>query len=936
MLSVVRVNSGQASTYYTADDYYLQNAGTWHGELASHLGFTGKIKEADFQALITGVDPKGRFEIQDGGKENKHTAGLDMTLSASKSVSIAALVLNDPRIADAIQKANDKTMAYYEKHYTYVRHKVGGVVHREYSGNMLSARFQHISSRELDPQFHNHNLVFNFTKNENGDMRAMDYMSPYSEQVFLGQVFQSELAANVKELGYQIEAKSNGTFEIKGMPPELVKEFSQRSEQIQVRYEELKKEFPNENPAKLKEQATIETRKAKDEPSPEEIRKQWDTRFEGLGYNKEELLHNLLNRHEKEIASEINIIIDKAVTIATETEAAPSREDILKAATKLGMGHYRVEQLQTALDHKSGVINLDGKHYTTFEILEMEKGIVKTVNDGKGQYADTLPTEQIAKEIRIYELQKSLQSNEERNLTPGQRQAVAHILGSSDRVIAVQGDAGTGKTTMLDVVRTIADKENKSIVGLSFTGKAASEIEEASQIKSNTVASLIGGKDDLKGKIVVIDETSMLSLRDMKAIIDRCDERSKIVLIGDTKQLQTIGQGKIFSSLQEKSSIQTVRMAETIRQQGSPAYKDVVDTLSNKKIKEAFSKLNSQGSIKQIDDRDKRLQAVATLYLEKPKDTIIVTASNQDRHDLNKIIRHELIANGTVKANESSYITRENKSLMGADRFYGDKYSTGDIVVTNKDGILNQAGSEAKIIAVDKVHHLITVQNPREIHTTTIDLKKHGSHIQVYAEKKQEFATGDKILFLKNDKGLGVKNGQTGYITGINNETQSIRVKMDNGKELQFNPSTQYKYIGHGYALTDYKSQGQTEKHVIYHADTAKGVNFNQAYVGITRGKQSVTIYTDDKDKLGKKMQVEQVKTSTLDFNLANAKTVNQKRLNEIVARTPRADPIINKEVSEMLAIKPDVSKAVAEKQVETQNSIVLEKQKSQSRGFER
>ena len=104
-------------------------------------------------------------------------------------------------------------------------------------------------------------------------------------------------------------------------------------------------------------------------------------------------------------------------------------------------------------------------------------------------------------------------------------------------------------------------------------------------------------------------------------------------------------------------------------------------------------------------------------------------------------------------------------------------------------------------------------------------------------------------------------------------------VKTEKGKELKFNPSTQYRYIGHGYALTDYKSQGQTEKHVIYHADTTKGVNFNQAYVGITRGKKSVIIYTDDKARLMEEVKHEQIKTSTLDYDLAMAKSANHERL---------------------------------------------------------
>lgn len=101
MLSMRRVNSGQASSYYTADDYYLsEDKGQWYGTLAQTMGFTGAIKEDDFMSLVQGVDPKGRFTVQSKITKDKeeHTAGVDFTFSAPKSVSVAALVLGDERI----------------------------------------------------------------------------------------------------------------------------------------------------------------------------------------------------------------------------------------------------------------------------------------------------------------------------------------------------------------------------------------------------------------------------------------------------------------------------------------------------------------------------------------------------------------------------------------------------------------------------------------------------------------------------------------------------------------------------------------------------------------------------------------------------------------------------------------------------------------------
>ena len=903
MLSLTRVNAGQASSYYTADDYYLQEVGHWYGQLSQALGYTGTIKENDFQNLIEGIDPKGRFEIQHGGKDNIHTAGVDLTFSAPKSVSIAGLVLDNKVVIDAHSKAVNTTLSYIEKNYTNVRVKEHGQVHTEHTGNLLVAKFQHMSSRELDPQLHTHCLVMNFTAKGNGDIRAMDYREIYDSKMLLGQIYRSELAANLKELGYTIESNSKGLFEIKGIPSELANEFSTRSEQISQRFEELKERFPTANHAELKAMAAIDTRKVKAEPSMEELKQSWNERIAKLNINKQ-YLSDKLTSHRTNSNTNINNVIDKAILIATEHEAVVRAEDILRVATKISLGEYRVNELQATLDNNCNIIKLDNKNYTTLDIADIERKIVSQVLEGQGN-ALGISEAYVQNQIHHYEADNGFK------LTNGQRQAVVHILGSKDMILGIQGDAGTGKTTMLDVVRTIANKSDLEVMGLSFTGKAASEIEDASQIQSRTIASLIGSGDTLKSKLVVIDEASMLSIKDIQSLLDRCDDKTKLVLIGDTKQLQTIGQGKIFSSLQEKGVINTVHMSE-VQRQNDPDYKDVVDNFSAKKIDVAFAKLEQKNQIREIQNRDDRLSAITKEYLTKPKETIIVTAINKDREALNDMIREELRNIGVINSNEIVYLTRDTKNLIGVEKFYNENYSIGDVVIANKDKIFGKAGSEAKIIEVNRESNSLKVRSTIDGRQSTIDLKHHGGDLQLYTEKSKAFAEGDKILFLKNDKGLGVKNGQTGYITGISKDNM-LNIKMDNNKELKVNPNTQYRYIGHGYALTDYKSQGQTQRHVIYHADTDRVVNYNQAYVGITRGKESVKIYTNDKIALIEHVKQEQQKTTTLDHNLKLATSPNKKRLQEITGRVPSTrDKVNSLNKSSFKELNPTVQRDVS------------------------
>ena len=108
-----------------------------------------------------------------------------------------------------------------------------------------------------------------------------------------------------------------------------MKEFSQRSEQIKERFEELKKEFPNRNHADLKSQATEETRRRKNEPSHAELKQEWSDRLSEYKMSHSELKHSMANQVNHNDKLNINTVIDRAVAVATEQEAVARQEDIL-------------------------------------------------------------------------------------------------------------------------------------------------------------------------------------------------------------------------------------------------------------------------------------------------------------------------------------------------------------------------------------------------------------------------------------------------------------------------------------------------------------------------------------------------------------------------------------------------------------------------------
>jgi len=115
---------------------------------------------------------------------------------------------------------------------------------------------------------------------------------------------------------------------------------------------------------------------------------------------------------------------------------------------------------------------------------------------------------------------------------------------------------------------------------------------------------------------------------------------------------------------------------------------------------------------------------------------------------------------------------------------------------------------------------------------------------------EKEFVPGDKVLFLRNDKKLGVTNGLSGIVRKVDAENFSLTVETADGKTVQVDLG-EYDYLTHGYAVTVHKSQGQTVDHVIYVSDTARSnvTNANLYYVAISRGRDSASIYSTDPEQ---------------------------------------------------------------------------------------
>jgi Ti-type conjugative transfer relaxase TraA len=142
-----------------------------------------------------------------------------------------------------------------------------------------------------------------------------------------------------------------------------------------------------------------------------------------------------------------------------------------------------------------------------------------------------------------------------------------------------------------------------------------------------------------------------------------------------------------------------------------------------------------------------------------------------------------------------------------------------------------------------------------------------GEDVTINVERGQrQFATGDRIMFLRNDRDLGVKNGSLGEIERVS--PQSIAVKLDDGRSVSFDTKS-YAHVDHGYAATIHKAQGVTVDRT--HVLATSGLDRHSSYVALSRHRNDVQLHYGrddfaDAGKLARTLSRERAKDMASDY----------------------------------------------------------------------
>lgn len=449
------------------------------------------------------------------------------------------------------------------------------------------------------------------------------------------------------------------------------------------------------------------------------------------------------------------------------------------------------------------------------------EGIVSIGHDQKGVERFATP-QQLVMEEAIESIAHDMRGREHHpidgpdglvGLSGEQQLAVAHLVSGGD-IRCLIGKAGSGKTTTLAAVRELFEAAGYNVKGAALAGIAAQNLSDGAGIEATTVASLRHSwrKDEQhlsERDVLIVDEAGMLGTRDMFALLDEAHQRdAKIILVGDAHQLQAIEAGATFRALTEK--LGAVELTAVHRQRESWQAAATAD-LARGEVAPALAAYETQMQVKAAPNKEQAL-------------TNLVEDWRQDREQgwSQLMLAH---TRGDVQAlNDKARAALRERGQLGEERSFT---------------VLEQTEEAGRII--DK-------------------------------KKTRALADGDRVIFLRNDKRLGVKNGTLGTLQEINTNG-GYHIALDDGRMVSSDLHA-YGYIDHGYATTIHKAQGVTVDRSYVLA--TPGFDRHLTYVAMTRHREMATLYWDhasfkDRSDLGHRLARENAKDNALDYRSAPA-----------------------------------------------------------------
>lgn len=457
--------------------------------------------------------------------------------------------------------------------------------------------------------------------------------------------------------------------------------------------------------------------------------------------------------------------------------------------------------------------------------LQMDKRIVVKTNEngensgchvyGSQYYYTELNTAKMLHDLNLRgtEPEENIRKKLDQILEAGQMEAddlqmEAVVAAVNSGLLIITGGPGTGKTTTINTIIRYFEQEEMEILLAAPTGRAAKRMTEATGYDAKTIHRLLeltGAPSDdrdtagmrferneenpLDADAIIIDETSMVDIYLMHALLRAVNPGTRLILVGDVNQLPSVGPGNVLRDIIASDCFPVVRLTRIFRQ---AAESDIIVNAHriHKGEQIPLGKKSLDFLFIRRDQPDAIINAMITLIKEKLPD--YVKASPFD----------------------IQIMTPMRKGALGVERL---------------NGILQE---------------YLNPKSPKKAE------KEAGGVIYRVGDKVMQIKNNYQIEWevrghygMPVDSGTGVFNGDIGIIRDINTFAEELTVEFDEGRMVDYS-FKQLEELELAYAITIHKSQGSEYPAVVIpvHSGPRMLMTRNLIYTAVTRARSCVCL----------------------------------------------------------------------------------------------
>jgi conjugative relaxase-like TrwC/TraI family protein len=629
------------------------------------------------------------------------------------------------QIRGAVKRANDRMIAAAEQRTAYIRtghHSATSGEYRDAAG-LITASFPQHTNREGDPQLHVHNAIANRAQRADGaddKWRALHGQPMFKEKLGLGALGDRFLAQELEQLGWRTVRRADGNaLEVGGISEEAADVYSGRAKELRDRYRELAAQYERDHghaPAKqamwaIKQRAALETRDSKDHNPPAAgqelatwarksvrrgVGKLSSLRQRAVIYAAEHGPSELLGEPERARAirvavaevqrqnavwnrSQLVFELGRALpSLPPDVDPKPYLDDLAEEALSgraEGVTVLRIAPVPDVID----VSRLEFRRKDSTSIYRPpgeEKFVTKEHLDHEQHLVDValMPVRQ---RVTAGQADDALAGTD---LDFSQMRAAKGLLTSARLISCLVAPAGTGKTHVIAAfARAWASLGAGRVLGLTASTNAARVMADEAQragapMETFNIAQFLGKiKDSDKtrghvpvfpGDVLVVDEASQVSTEDMLRIVQVAEMSGAfVILAGDTGQLGSVDAGGIFRLIAARHG--SWRLAEVRR------FRNAWEREASLKLREgditALAEYEARGRIYH-GPQDRVYDDAVTRWItdhHAGRDTLLLTASNEEAARLSRLARERLIARRQVADRTDIVLADGNPASVG-------------------------------------------------------------------------------------------------------------------------------------------------------------------------------------------------------------------------------------------------------------------------------